>query len=228
MKLKFGMIVTDGRNKLGGHVLSKNRAGAYARTKVTPVNPRSSYQSNVRSLFTSLSQAWRGLSQDARTAWNNAVANYQRTDIFGDLKSPSGFNLYQRLNNVLATISGAPLTNPPLPDAVPDCHIISVTATVGSPSLSVILNDSVPTHGAVKVFATPPLSPGKSFVKNQFRLISVLAPEASTPFNALSAYTAKYGNLGEIGQKIIIQTVACNFLTGQEGTPAQASVITAA
>ena len=228
MILKFGMIVTDGRNKLGGHVLSKNRGGNYARTKVTPVNPRSVAQSNVRAIFTSLSQAWRGLLQTDRDAWNAAVINFQKTNIFGDLKSPSGFNLYQRLNNVLAQTGSGSIDIPPLPSSIGVFHITSVTATVASPSLSVILNSALDNDTVLMVFATPPLSPGKTFVKNQFRLISVIQPEGTTPFNALASYVAKYGGVGVIGQKIFIQTVPCNSNTGQQGTPSEASVITVA
>jgi len=47
MKMKFGAIVVDGRGKIGGHVASKNRGGAYLRTKVTPSNPQTGYQAAV-------------------------------------------------------------------------------------------------------------------------------------------------------------------------------------
>ena len=226
MLVKFGMIITDGRNKLGGHVLSKNRGGSYARTKVTPINPQSSYQSNVRQRFTTLSQAWRGLTQDQRDAWNGAVANFQRTNIFGDLKSPSGFNLYQRLNNVLLSTSSATINFPPLPAAVPDCHIAGLLVTVATPSVSILMNETVPADTKIKVFATPPLSPGKSFVKNMFRLIAILDSAETSPYDALAEYTAKYGSVGEIGQRITFKTLAVNTTTGQEGTPAEYFVIT--
>jgi hypothetical protein len=49
MKVLFGAIVVDGRGKIGGHVMSKNRAGAFMRTKVTPINRKSSFQTGVRS-----------------------------------------------------------------------------------------------------------------------------------------------------------------------------------
>lgn len=57
MKIKWGMMMTDGRGKLGGQVASKNRAGAYVRTKVTPVNPRTTQQQAIRTLFGSIASA---------------------------------------------------------------------------------------------------------------------------------------------------------------------------
>jgi hypothetical protein len=50
-KIKFGMMMTDARGKLGGHVFSKNRSGAYVRTKVTPVNGQTTAQTGVRAIF---------------------------------------------------------------------------------------------------------------------------------------------------------------------------------
>ena len=47
-KILMTAIVADIRNKLNGSVFSKNRYGAYVRTKVTPVNPQSTAQQNTR------------------------------------------------------------------------------------------------------------------------------------------------------------------------------------
>ena len=41
-KIKMTAIVADMRNKLNGSVFSRNRGGAYIRTKVTPINPQTS------------------------------------------------------------------------------------------------------------------------------------------------------------------------------------------
>ena len=61
-KIKLSAIVSEMRGKLNGSVFSKNRGGAYIRTKVTPVNPQSLAQGLVRATLTNLSQAWRGLT----------------------------------------------------------------------------------------------------------------------------------------------------------------------
>jgi len=87
MKIKFGALVVDGRGKIGGHVASKNRGGAYLRTKVTPVNPQTSFQNAVRNRLTAFAQAWRGLAASQRAAWNSSVSDFSKTDIFGDIKT---------------------------------------------------------------------------------------------------------------------------------------------
>lgn len=227
MKAKFGAIVVDGRGKIGGHVMSKNRAGAYMRTKVTPVNPQTSYQNSVRNRLTTRAQAWRGLNQGQRNAWNAAVSDYSRTDIFGDLKNPTGFNLYCRLNNNLVLVGQAAITAPPLPAAVGEVVASSLTAEDGTvaESLSLVMEGAVPAGTYVKVSATAPQSAGKSFVKSEYRLVAVLDPAEATPYNLVLEYQAKFGSTGTAGQKIFVKLEAVNATTGQTGTPSSVSAI---
>lgn len=214
MKLKWGALVVDGRNKIGGHVASKNRGGAYLRTKVTPVNPQTSFQTAVRNIFTSVSQAFRGLTASERQAWNAAVASFQTTDIFGDIKTPSGMNLHQRLNVNLLNAGASVLTSPPTPDTVPALTALSATATAGTPTLSIVFAPTpVPANNVLVFEATAQVSAGKSFLKNQYRKIGQDAAAATSPFNALSAYNAKFGTL-VAGQKIGIRAKFVDITTG--------------
>jgi hypothetical protein len=228
MKMKFGAIVTDGRGKIGGHVASKNRGGAYLRTKVSPVNGQTTAQNEIRNRFTTLSQSWRGLAPGERDAWNAAVADYARTNIFGDLHQPTGFNLYQRLNNNLVTIGEAAITTPPLPSAVGEVVLVSLAVAAGAGTMSLVMSGAVPAGTNVKIWACAPVSAGRSFVKSQYRLISILAPAAATPVNLKAAYETKFGSVGIAGQKVFIKATAVNSATGQEGTPSQVSGIVAA
>ncbi len=228
MKVKFGAIVTDGRGKIGGHVLSKNRAGAYMRTKVTPVNPQTGSQLLVRNLFSSLSQAWRGLTEAQRLAWNGAVGDFQSTDIFGDLKNPTGFNLHQKLNNNLVNVGEAAITSPPLPEAVQAVVLSGLAAASALGTLTATYAPAIDADTKVKVFATAPTSPGKSFVKSQFRQIGVIETADASPLELAALYDAKFGSVGAAGQKIFVKFVPVNTTTGQTGTPSQASAIVVA
>lgn len=228
MKLKWGALVVDGRGKIGGQVASKNRAGAYLRTKVTPVNPQTSFQLGVRNRLTAFSQAWRGLTQSQRDAWNAAVSDFARTDIFGDLKNPTGFNLYQRLNNNLSVIGQAGISVPPLPAPVGAIAVTGVSAAEGADNLTIALDAAVPAGTYCKVFATAPQSAGKNFVKSEYRLVAILDPAEISPYDLKAEYVAKFGSIGAAGQKIFVKIEPVNGTTGQTGTPSQASGIVAA
>ncbi len=74
----------------------------------------------------------------------------------------------------------------------------------------------MPADTAYVVEATAPQSPGKTFIKNQYRKIAVIPAAGATPFNALSAYTAKFGPL-ITDEKIGIRIKSVDLLTGVAG-----------
>lgn len=227
MKAKFGAIIVAGSGKIGGHVASRNRAGAYIRTKVTPVNPSTSSQLTVRQRLTNFSQAWRGLTEAQRAAWNAAVSAYARTDVFGDLKNPTGFNLYQRLNNNLNAVGQAALTLPPIVDEVLTVNFTALAGAAGASTLALTLSGAVPAGTSLKVFATPGVSPGISFVKSEYRLIAVEAAAAASPLAEGADWETKFGDL-VAGQKVFVKIVFVNNTTGQESNAQQLSCIVAA
>jgi hypothetical protein len=215
-KVQFSALITDMRNKIGGGVMSKNRAGSYVRSKVSPTQPASTYSANKRSMFTNISQAWRALTQAQRDAWNNAVVNYVRTDVFGNAKKPSGFGLYTSLNNNLQDVGLASLSTPPLPSSVDNITSLSVTA-VHAGALTLTFSPAIAAGMKVKLFATTAISPGKQFVKSELRKIATLASTDSSPYVATTVYGNKFGAVGAAAQKIFIGMVQVNSATGQMG-----------
>lgn len=227
MKAKFGAIIVAGSGKIGGHVASRNRSGAYLRTKVTPVNPQTAAQAAVRNRLSGLSSGWRGLTAAQRAAWNGAVQDFAKTDVFGDLKNPSGFNLYQRLNNNLLNVGESAIASPPQVAQVDAFSSVSLAAEDGTvaESLTLTYAPAIAADHKVKVMATPPLSAGISFVKSEYRQIDVIATADASPLDILAAYQTKFGSTGEAGQKIFVKVAQVNTVSGQEGTPISASAI---
>lgn len=226
MKMKFGAIVVDGRNKIGGHVASKNRAGSYLRTKVTPVNPRSPAQVSQRALLASLAQSWRGLTDAQRATFINAVSDYKKTDIFGDMLKPSGFNLYCKLNANLVNVTAGQITEAPAPVGVSVFDSVALTAGVSPGALTMAVSPAtLPSGEVIIVRATPAMSAGKSFVKSEFRQIAVLNAIVAGSVNLLAAYQAKFGTISQVDSRIFIEVVHVNDLTGQVSQAQQASAI---
>jgi len=230
MKAKFGAIVVAARGKIGGHVASQNRAGAYFRTKVTPTNPQSSAQTTVRNRLAGISSAWRGLTAAQRAAWNSAVQDYAKTDIFGDLRNPTGFNLFQRLNNNLVTCGEAQIPSPPA--VVPVDAFTSITLTAedaaAAEDFSLAIAPAVEADHLVKVYATPPMSAGISFVKSEYRLIGIMPNSQTSPYDGTAAYQAVFGSTGEVGQKIFCKCIQVEESTGIAGIPIETSTLVVA
>lgn len=229
MKIKWGALVVDGRNKIGGQVASKNRHGAYMRNKVTPVNPKSASQVTVRARLSGFASGWRGLTAGQRLAWNAAVSDFKKTDIFGDIQNPSGFNLYVKLNSNLANIGVAAISNPPLPQAVSVFTTGTLAAAAGAQSMSLTVTPAVqPATETIVVKATPGISAGKTFVKSEFRQIGTFTAATAGAYDLAALYIAKFGPIGPAGVKVFVEVIHINETTGQASQVQQYSTIVAA
>lgn len=227
-KIKLSAIVSEMRGKLNGSVFSKNRGGAYLRTKVTPINPNTASQGAVRATLTTLSQGWRNLTQNQRDAWNSAVANFTGTDIFGDVKTPSGINLYTKLNLNLANAAQAFISLPPVVGIIGYFSDLVLTATAGVQSLSLAFTGTGLTAGqTVVIEATPCMSAGINFAKSEFRVIGTRVGNTTSPMDLLADYQAKFGNV-VAGKKVFIRVKAVDNTSGVCSQFSTTSVIVAA
>jgi|GEM_PF-750190 len=227
-KVLYGEMISDLRGKINGTVHARNRGGAYMRTKVTPVNPNSPAQSAVRNRLTGRAQAWRGLTQLQRDAWNSAVSNFQKTNIFGQLRTPSGINLYNRLNINLVNIGIAVITEPPLPESIESITSLSVVADDSANSVIVTFGPAITPVSKIIIEATEPLSAGVSFAKSQFRQIGVITSADVSPFDASALYAGKFGSTPVAGSKIFVRVTVVAVASGLTGIPLQTSTITVA
>jgi len=222
MKAKFGAIIVDGSGKIGGHVVSKNRGGAYIRTKVTPTNPNTVAQQNVRAMLSGLSTAWAGLTEAQRSSWNGAVADYASTNVFGDLKNPSGFNLFVKLNTNLQNGGFSAVDTVPAKETVPYSEIATAIYDISSAEFNVTFPDSNYDGVVLYVQATPAVSAGKTNVNSLFRTIGVFTGVAGS-IDVYGQYVAKFGALAvganaslrlapivASGQKGVYQTIKIN------------------
>lgn len=210
MKIKWGALVVDGRGKLGGHVAAQNKGGSYLRTKVTPSNPQSTFQTGVRNLFGSISAGWSALTASQRAAWNNAVDDWKRTNIFGDLKLPSGKALYQRLNQQARVVGYPALTTPPAKADIPASNVtaVAIDTTANTITATGLYNGSAAT---VQYFSSGVVSAGTSFVKNLMRVFGHSGGSSYDPSTAYTDYVDRFGTPapGEkvfIGFKIVLST----------------------
>lgn len=227
-KVKFSALISEMRNKLNGSVFSRNRGGNYLRNKVTPINPSTTTQVAARNLLTSYAQAWRSLTAAQRDAWNAAVSTWATTDIFGDLKNPTGLQLYIRLNVNIANASGTALLLPPIPVGVSAVTVLSVIVDdSANTSLVTFAPTPVPADHALYIEATAPLSAGISNFNSKFRHITTLNAAVATGADVNAAYVTKFGS-PVTGQKIGYRAKLIRLSTGEVSLPLVTSTIVVA
>lgn len=195
-KINFGEVVNDARGKIAGIVFSKNKSGAYTRTKVTPVNPNSPAQQAVRSFFAQLAQNWSAvLTAAQRAAWTAYAVTYPRTDIFGNSLTLNGMNMYIALNSRLLLTGNALINTPPLTNAVnpavwgpnfPACSLIALTVQEIAPSSDASAWNFL--------FCTKSLPPGRSPSPSDYRFVyAAVDPGAAGALDVFSHYAAVFG-----------------------------------
>lgn len=215
-KIKFGMMMTDARGKLGGQVFSKNRSGAYIRTKVTPSNPQTSAQAQVRSNLATLSAGWNSLTAEQISQWNSSVDDWTSTDVFGDIKKPTGKNLFVKLG--LNCLNNYLPINSSVPQKIEMPSLVGVSATLNNTTGALIISDLPEFEdGKYQVEATPPVQMGVSFVKNKFRVIDSLSRSAAATENVTAFYEQKFGSA--IGAQKVFFRIRPIGENGQAGTP---------
>lgn len=215
-KVKFSALVSDMSGKLNGSVFSRNRGGSYLRNKVTPINPQTSFQAKVRNIFGSISSGWKSLTEAQRKAWTSVVEQWKKTNIFGDLKTPSGNSLFVRLNANIIKAGGTMIDNPPMPAGVSGADEVSFDELSVANGISIDVEvPSITSNDKILVEMTPGMSPGISNAKNQFRIVEVLDYNQSFPYDIKTSYEERFGELA-IGQKVFIRVSVVNILTGEE------------
>ena len=215
-RIKFGMMMTDARGKLGGHVFTKAKSGATIRTKVTPLNPKTSAQSEARSALGANSQAWRTLSETQRLAWNSAAQEISKTNAFGDTYFPSGKNYFTAVSNNLRNIGGAVISEPPVLVEMPGLTSVDVDLDLLAEQLDIAPNFVGSDTDIMMVCnATSGQSAGRYNFSGKYRKFVGLSL-AGTPNNSAiyDLYVSKFG-VPSVGQKVSFEFYLVNGVTGQ-------------
>ena len=190
--------MTDARGKLGGQVFSKTRSGSVIRTKVTPVNPQTQYQSVARALFGKISQRWRILTDVQRNAWASAAEEAAKTNVFGDQYFSSGKNFFQELNgNILNATDGSAtiFDTPPLQTPPPIRTLVAATFSLSGQEITLDLSGALGSATAYLIIeVTPYASAGRRNFSGSFRKLLVIAANGLPSAGDLyDFYVARFG-----------------------------------
>jgi hypothetical protein len=180
MQIKWGAGILDARGSLGAMTVSRNRYGAYARARISPVNPQSQRQSDIRALIAFVTTQWTfQLTQPQRDAWGVFASNVPTTNKLGEVINLSGFNQYLKsnvvaLNGGLAQIDDAPLIFA-LPGEDPN---FEATVDAGTDKITIVFDDTRDwldeDEAGMIVQMGIPVNPGIQFFNGPWRHAGVI------------------------------------------------------
>lgn len=215
-QVNYTAAVSEIRGKLNGNSFSRNKGGAYIRTKVTPINPSTSYQSAQRAQISNISKSWSAdLSDAQRQGWTNFGKLIGAKSIFGNSTILSGIATYQAINRIVLNCGQPMIFDAPISQQVPS--ILSLTCAADHVAGTLIATFTpTPLVGpqGLYIFGTPPMSPGISNASTQLRFIGFVVA-ATSPLDITSLWTARFGTFpGASGQRIAITAEVADPTTG--------------
>lgn len=222
---KFGNIIVDMRGKINGNVYSKNKGGAYVRTRVKPSNPRSTFQTAVRATLTAFSQAWKALTATQIAGWNQGAINFPKSNRVGDRHIINGNSLYVSLNKNLADVGLSGISDCPAPASVDTVAVSTAVADNSSQSLVITLGGAIPANTSIKVFTSGTVSAGVNSIGTKLRQVSSFNTGHAAALTLTTAYLARFGSIGAAGSKIFYKIVPVNETTGQAGAAISGEII---
>ena len=217
----------DIRGSAGATTFSKNRFGNYMRRRVSPVNPSTIAQNDQRNLVEYLSTYWAThLSDVERLSWATQASQKTLTDTLGQTYTMTGQNLFVGVNAVRTRAGAAIVDTAPGPGAMPALASIGGTVTAddapASQAVSIKLTGTPAAGGYLQLWATAPMSAGRTFVKpSEYRLLKVVSSATIPATTSIKTeYLAKFGATPAafVGLKVAFKCVPVDA-QGYRGTP---------
>lgn len=222
------IVFLDGseiRGKVGGKVYSRNASGAFVRMYVKGVNANTSKQQAVRNNFSTLSSAYRTLTDAQRATYENLRTFYTTTDGVGNVVTPTAPQLFNRLNGVLlqnGVINIAQIMfSCPAPVPVVGISAAAPLADISSTDMYAAITfangqTTVPADQRLVISATSAISAGISKVPARlFTRVTTLAAGSNTnSVDIQPDYIAVY-SAPALGDTIYLKFQTFNENTGQ-------------
>lgn len=197
------IIDVPSTGKYGLQVRMPGRYGQVVRAWVSPSNPRTTSQLRVRGAFTSQASRYAALTDPQQAAWSAAGATYQTKSSLGQSGPMTGFQLFIKLNSLLAQLGQEPIDEPtPRPTfgaLAPQNLVITNTSDVialkltcpTAPGTNTLIRASAPQLGGT--YATPSL-----------RILGMCPTPAVGSSDITSLYVGKFG-VPPVGKRVFVQ-----------------------
>lgn len=203
MKFTTGAMVGDLSGSIGSTTASHNRYGPYFRSKVIPVNPNSTRQQEVRSLFATMVNVWNNtLTQTQRDAWDNWAENTTIQGKTGDPINITGQNAFIRFNVIRTQIGGQRVDVAPIifnngsPVSSFENDATTLQGEIGLINGEVTIESAINVSGGasddgdIAIYLGKPVNASRNFFKGPYQLADSLTIAAASSSELWSTVVA--------------------------------------
>lgn len=185
--IKFGGGVVGMSGSIAGNTFSRNRYGAYARSRSVPVNPNTARQQTVRNSLAALTMVWsQTLTAAQRAAWNLYAANVVMTNRLGESINLSGFNHFLRSNSLLQQNAKTLVADGPTTFEIPESDpAFAISASEATQVISVTYDDTLDwcdeDEAYMFLFQGQPQNAQRNFFGGPWRQMTPVEGDSTTP-----------------------------------------------
>lgn len=221
VKLSAGFTAIAG--KQGGSVWATNQGGLYFRNNKFYGKVPKMGQVGSRANMAYISGLWRQLPPTNQIEWTNAGPDFPTTNIFGDARIPTGYELFMRLNLNIVKFGNTLLSSPPSPSSFPAYGPLE-WAVLDATHVSINFPYTVPANEYVMVWGAYPKSAGVNKIPTSWKFFGYQSPVGATNINLISSYRSFFPAPAN-DQKIFLKTSYLFGLTGIQGAVEYSSAI---
>ncbi len=213
-KITPGPLVSRISGSVGGTTFAHNRGGAYARARVVPTDPNTTFQQSRRAILSAQSQGWSARTDAERAAWSNWAKQNPVTDVLGASILLSGHQAYVKINSRLDLDDQTLLTVPPIVKAPLALDTLIQDGDIGLGDVDMAFTATpLPANVKLWILAAVLNSAGITYVKNLLRFIGTSAAAEVSPFDNEALITARFGAL-IVGQTLHVRAGTFDTATG--------------
>jgi hypothetical protein len=188
---------------MGLTVTWPGRNGLIRRILVTPANPRTDRQLEVRGLLTDQARRFDALTDAQQDAWNVAAAGFQSRPSLGQSGPLTGLQLFVRVNCKLGLLGQSPVDVPPTAPQFPDLAPVNLVITNTGGVIAVRLTCPTDPGENTVLRASPPQNSAVRACRN-FRIIGLCPAPAQGSANITGLYTAQFGEV-PVGKRLFVR-----------------------
>jgi hypothetical protein len=203
--------------KLGLTVTWPARNGLVRRILVTPKNPRTDRQLEVRELLVQQARRFDALTDAQQDAWNVVANGFQSRPSLGQSGPLTGLQLFVRINCKLGLLGQDAVDAPPVAPQFPSLAVQSLVITNTAEVIAVKLACPSNPGESTVLRASPPQNSAIRACRN-FRIIGICPAPTDGSADITALYTAEFGAV-PVGKRLFVQ--ASTMVNGFESLPRQ-------
>ena len=212
-----GASVSEISGSIANVTYSRNRGGAYTKTKMIQTNPNSPAQVAARALTASAVAAWKLLSPAVQDAWIQFANTQESKPILSKRTKLSGYTAFIRFHITRNRfgLSGDPL--PKIQEPFTNFFGFSFTTDTGA-LIASITGTNLDANVLVVFYLSDSVSPGRTSIPESKAVIMrfLAAPNGVLTVNLSAFWVARFGPLSAAGgNKIFCRIEIVNRLTAQ-------------